>query len=56
VSEHKKIIERCVVGLVACAVSVDILAATLPPLVPCIVVLATVFVVVRLVLFYTNRY
>jgi hypothetical protein len=54
VSEHKKLIERCIVGLVASAISVDILAAALPPLVPYIAILAIVFVLVRLVLFHTR--
>jgi hypothetical protein len=54
--EHKQHIERYIVGLVACAISVDILSAALPPLIPYIVVLAVVFVVVRLVLFHTRNW
>ena len=54
--EHQKRIERLVVGLVACAISVDILAAALPPLIPYLLVLAVVFIVVRLVLFHTRNW
>ena len=46
---HKQI-ERLVVGLVACAISVDALASELPRIMPYLVVLAVIFVVVRLVL------
>jgi len=52
---HKKI-ERLVVGLVACAISTDVLATELPRLIPYLVVLAVVFVVVRLVLFHTRKW
>jgi hypothetical protein len=56
VPEHRKLIERVVVGLVACAVSVDVLSAELPRVMPYIVVLTVLFVVVRLVLFHTRRW
>jgi hypothetical protein len=56
VPEHHKLIERVIVGLVACAVSVDVLAAELPRVMPYIVVLAVIFVVVRLVLFHTRKW
>lgn len=52
--EKQKLMERLVVGLVACAISVDVLTAELPRVMPYIVVLAVIFIVVRLVLFYTR--
>jgi hypothetical protein len=52
--EHSKLIERIIVGLVACAISINILSAELPRIMPYIVILAVIFVVVRLVLFYTR--
>lgn len=54
--EHSKLIERIVVGVVACAISVDVLTAELPRVMPYLVVLAVVFVVVRLVLFHTRKW
>ena len=54
--EHSKLIERCVVGLVACTISLDILSAVLPPLLPYLVVLTVLFVLVRLVLFHTRNW
>jgi hypothetical protein len=52
--EKQKVIERLVLGLVACAISVDALAAELPRVMPYLVVLAVIFVIVRLVLFHTR--
>jgi hypothetical protein len=54
--EHSKLIERVIVGLVACAIGVDVLAAELPRVMPYLVVLAVIFVVVRLVLFHTRKW
>jgi hypothetical protein len=54
--ENRKLIERAVVGLVACAISVDVLSTELPRLVPYLVVLAVIFAVVRLVLFHTRKW
>jgi hypothetical protein len=54
--EHGKLIERAVVGLVAGAISVDVLSAELPRLLPYLAVLAFIFVVVRLVLFHTRKW
>jgi hypothetical protein len=54
--DNHKLIERAVVGLVAGAISVDILTTELPRLLPDLVVLAVVFVVVRLVLFHTRKW
>ncbi len=52
--EKHKLIERLVVGLVACAISVDVLATELPRVMPYLIILAGIFVAVRLVLFYTR--
>jgi hypothetical protein len=54
--DNHKQIERLIVGLVACAISVDILATELPRLMPYLVGLAVIFVVVRLVLFHTRKW
>lgn len=54
--EKHKFIERVVVGLVACAISVDVLSAELPRLVPYLIVLTVIFVIVRLVLFHTRKW
>jgi hypothetical protein len=54
--EKHKLIERAVVGLVACAISVDVLSAELPRLVPYLIVLTVIFVIVRLVLFHTRKW
>ena len=52
---HKQI-ERLVIGLVVCAISVDVLAAELPRVMPYLVMLAVIFVLVRLVLFHTRKW
>jgi hypothetical protein len=54
VHDSHKLIERAIVGLVACAISVDVLSAELPRVMPYLVVLAVIFVIVRLVLFHTR--
>lgn len=54
--DNHKLIERAVVGLVACAISVDVLSAELPRLVPYLVLLAVIFIAVRLVLFHTRKW
>lgn len=54
--EKHKLIERWAVGLVACAISVDVLTAELPRLLPYLVALAVIFVIVRLVLFHTRQW
>lgn len=54
--DNHKLIERVVVGLVACAISVDGLSAELPRLMPYLVVLAVIFMAVRLVLFHTRKW
>jgi hypothetical protein len=54
--EKQKNIERVVIGLVAAAISVNILAAELPRLVPYLVVLAVIWIIVRLVLYHTRQW
>jgi hypothetical protein len=54
--EHSKFVERVIVGLVACAIAVDVLVTELPRDMPYLVVLAVLFVVVRLVLFHTRKW
>ncbi len=54
--EHSKLIERVIVGLVACSISVNVLATELPRVMPYLVILAVIFVVVRLVLFHTRKW
>jgi hypothetical protein len=56
VKENRQFLERAVVGLIAAAISVDILATELPRVMPYLVVLAVIFVVVRLVLFHTRKW
>ncbi len=51
-----KLIERVVVGLVACAISIDVLAAELPRVMPYVGVLAVIYIIVRLVLYHTNNW
>jgi hypothetical protein len=53
--EHKPI-ERAVVGLVASAIAIDVLATELPRVMPYLIILAVLFVVVRLVLFHTRKW
>jgi hypothetical protein len=52
--EKQKFLERVVVGLVAAAIAMDVLATELPRVVPYIAVLAVIYVIVRLVLFHTR--
>jgi hypothetical protein len=52
---HTKLLERVLVGLVVCVISINALAAVLPRIMPYLVILAVIFVVVRLVLFYTRE-
>jgi hypothetical protein len=53
--EKQKTIEHAVIGLVATAISVDILATELPRVLPYLIVLAVLIVIVRLVLFHTRK-
>lgn len=53
--DKSKQLERAIVGLVAVAVSIDVLATELPRVLPYLVVLAVIVVIVRLVFFHTQR-
>ncbi|MGH2852712.1 MAG: hypothetical protein ACRDLF_00765 [Solirubrobacteraceae bacterium] len=48
--------ERLLWWLIAAVIGLEVLAAMLPRVMPYLVVLAVVFVVVRLVIFYTDNY
>jgi len=52
--EKQKLIERVIVGLVASAISIDVLAAELPRVLPYLIALAVIYVIVRIVLFHTR--
>jgi hypothetical protein len=54
VHDNHKLIERAVVGLVAGAISIDVLATELPRVLPYLVILAVIFIIVRLVIFHTR--
>ena len=54
--DKHKLIEYAVIGLVATAISVDVLTTELPRVMPYLVVLAVIVVVVRVVLFHTRRW
>jgi hypothetical protein len=56
VHEKQKLIEHAVVGLVAAAISINVLSTELPRVMPYLIVLAVIFVVVRLVLFHTRKW
>lgn len=52
--DNHKLIEKAVVGLVAGAIAVDVLATELPRVLPYLAILAVIFVLVRLVIFHTR--
>jgi hypothetical protein len=54
--DNHKLIERVIVGLVAGAISIDVLATELPRVMPYLIVLAVIFVIVRLTLFHTRKW
>ncbi len=54
--DNHKLIERLIVGVVAGAISVDVLATELPRLMPYLIALTVIFVIVRLVLFHTRKW
>jgi hypothetical protein len=56
VHEGHKLIERLIGGLVAVAISINVLATELPRVLPYLVILAVLFIVVRLVLFHTHKW
>jgi hypothetical protein len=51
---NSKLLERVIVGLVAGAISVDVLATELPRLMPYIAMLALIYIIIRLVVYHTN--
>ena len=54
--EKPKLLERAIVGLVAAAIAVDVLATELPRVMPYIAVLAVIYIIVRLVLYHTRQW
>lgn len=54
--EKQKLIERVVLGLVVTAIATDVLATELPRLMPYLIVLAVIFVILRAVSMYTNKW
>jgi hypothetical protein len=52
--DNHKLIERVIVGLVAGAISIDVLAAELPRVMPYLVLLVVIWITVRIVLFHTR--
>ncbi|MHB8242649.1 MAG: hypothetical protein ACYDHN_11730 [Solirubrobacteraceae bacterium] len=54
--EHYKLIERIILGVVAVAISVDVLSAELPRVMPYFIVLAVIFIIIRLVLHHTRQW
>lgn len=54
--DKQKLIERAVIGLAVAAISVNILATELPRVLPYLVIVAVIFVIVRLVLFHTRKW
>jgi hypothetical protein len=54
VHDNHKQIERIVIGLIASAISINVLATELPRVMPYLIVLAVIYVIVRLVLFHTR--
>ncbi|HEY4812691.1 MAG TPA: hypothetical protein VIH71_16715 [Solirubrobacteraceae bacterium] len=52
--EKQKLAEKAVIGLVAAAISINILATELPHVIPYLVVLAVIWIVVRIVLYHTK--
>lgn len=53
--EKQKAFERVVVGLIACAISVDVLSTELPRVLPYLIILTVIFIIVRLVLYHTRH-
>jgi hypothetical protein len=54
--ENRKLIERAIIGLIATAISIDVLATELPRVLPYLVVLGVIVIIVRLVLFHTRKW
>jgi hypothetical protein len=56
VHDKQKFTERLVVGLIAAAISVDVLATELPRIMPYLVILAVIYIIVRIVFYHTNNW
>jgi hypothetical protein len=54
--EKQKFMERVIVGLVASAIAIEVLTSDLPRVMPYVVVLAVIFMVVRVVFYHTNKW
>jgi hypothetical protein len=54
--DNHKPLERLIAWLVAGAISIDVLATELPRVMPYLIILAVIFMVVRLVLYHTGRW
>jgi hypothetical protein len=54
--DKQKLVEKAVIGLAVASISVNILATELPKVMPYLIVLAMLFIVVRLVLYHTNKW
>lgn len=52
--EKQKLIERLIVGLVAVAISTDVLATELPRVLPYLIIVAVIFALVRFVIYHTR--
>lgn len=52
--DKHQLLERAVVGLAVCAISVDILVSELPRLMPYLVALVVLFVILRVVVYVTR--
>lgn len=52
--DDHKFIERAIVALAASAIAIDVLASELPRLMPYLIVLAVIYIIVRIVLFHTR--
>ncbi|MGA8352883.1 MAG: hypothetical protein WB698_01790 [Solirubrobacteraceae bacterium] len=50
----KSKLSEWITGLVAAAISIDVLAAELPRVMPYLVVLAVIYIIIRLVVYHTN--
>ncbi len=52
--EKQKLIEKAVIGLVASAIAINILAVELPRVMPYLVVLVVIWIIVRIILYHTR--
>jgi hypothetical protein len=52
---NSKLVEW-IVGLVAAAISIDVLATELPHVLPYLVVLAVIYIIIHLIVYHTNKW